>query len=105
MAKRMFSLRGIIGTLVGGAGLGLLVKKSIDFADNIAKTADVAGITTKALQEYRFAADLAGVSTEQLDGRAVRQADRRAREVVERVGDHSARSGADARAMMKAAPT
>lgn len=50
------------------------VKKGIDIiddaikrADNIAKTADVIGVTTDALQEYRYAADLSGVSTEYID--------------------------------------
>lgn len=66
-AKRAVSLRGAIGVLVGGAGLGLLVKRSIDAADTIGKTADAIGISTDALQEYRFAADLSGVETEKLD--------------------------------------
>ena len=48
-------------------GLALLTKKSIDAADSIAKTADNLGISTDALQEYRFAADLAGVSSESLE--------------------------------------
>ena len=67
MAKRTLSLRGAVATLAGGAGLGLLIKRSLDVADSIAKTADAAGISTDALQEYRFAAQLSGVATEQFD--------------------------------------
>ncbi len=66
-AKRMVSFRGIIATVAGGAGLGFLIKRSIDAADSIGKTADVIGISTDALQEYRFAAGQAGVETAALD--------------------------------------
>lgn len=55
-----------IGT-AAAAGFAVLVKRSLDAADNIAKVADSIGISTDALQEYRFAADLSGVSTEALD--------------------------------------
>ena len=64
------ALRGaaVAGAVVGAAtGLGMLVKRAIDTADAIGKAADRMGIGTDALQEYQFAADLAGVSTEKLD--------------------------------------
>lgn len=67
MGKNMLSFRGIVGTVAGAAGLGFLVKRALETADEIAKTADVIGISTKALQEYRHAAQLAGVETAQLD--------------------------------------
>ena len=63
----VLSVRGAVGILAGGAGVGLLVKRSIDAADSIAKTADAIGISTDALQELRFAADIAGVSIDGLD--------------------------------------
>ena len=66
-AKGFFSLKGAIGLALGGAGLGLLIKKSIDAGDSIAKTSKAIGISTDALQEYRFAADIAGVATETFD--------------------------------------
>jgi hypothetical protein len=47
----------------GPAALGLLIKKSLDAADRIAKIADTAGFSTDALQELSYAADLAGIST------------------------------------------
>ena len=50
-----------------GAGLVVATKKALEFADGIAKTADKVGLSTDALQKYRFAADLAGVSNGELD--------------------------------------
>ena len=55
-----------------GAGLVVATKKALSFADDIAKTADKVGVSTNALQKYRFAADLAGVKTDELD-RALRK--------------------------------
>ena len=66
-AKGFLSFRSAIGAVAGTAGIGLLIKRSIDAADSIGKAADVIGISTRSLQEYRFAADIAGVSQEQLD--------------------------------------
>ena len=63
----VLSLRGAVGVLAGSAGLGLIIKRSLDTADSIAKTADAVGISTAALQELRFAADLSGVSIDGLD--------------------------------------
>ena len=50
-----------------GAGLAVATKKALEFADGIAKTADKVGLSTDALQKYRYAADLAGVSNSELD--------------------------------------
>ena len=50
-----------------GAGFVVATKKALEFADGIAKTADKVGISTDALQKYRYAADLAGVSNGELD--------------------------------------
>lgn len=50
-----------------GAGFVVATKKALEFADGIAKTADKVGLSTDALQKYRFAADLAGVSNGELD--------------------------------------
>ena len=67
-AKSQIGLRSLIGLVAGTGGIGLLVKRSLDAADAIGKTADGIGITTAALQEYRFAAQLAGVETATIDG-------------------------------------
>ena len=50
-----------------GTGLFVATKKALSFADEIAKTADKVGVSTDALQQYRFAAELAGVKTDELD--------------------------------------
>ncbi len=63
-------VRSLGGALVGAAtagGLVALVKRSIDAADRIGKAADSIGIATDALQEYRFAANLAGIEQATLD--------------------------------------
>lgn len=56
-----------VGLTAAAAGFGVLAKKSLDFADSIAKTADKVGFSTGQLQELRVAAGLAGVSTKNLD--------------------------------------
>ena len=63
----VFSAKGAILSLAGSAGLGALVKSSLNAADKIGKVSDAIGITTSTLQEYRYAADLSGVSTQSLD--------------------------------------
>lgn len=60
---------GAVGIAVGAIGAAFVAaaKKTIDFADEIAKTADMVGLSTSALQELRVAADLAGISQGQLN--------------------------------------
>ena len=54
-------------SLAAGTAFAYMTKKALDFADVIGKTSDAAGIHTDTLQELRYAAKLAGVSTDQLD--------------------------------------
>lgn len=64
-----------VGIGIGGAaGLTRQIQETIKFADSIAKTADAAGISTNALQEYRYAAGLAGLETAEFDKAAIRLA-------------------------------
>jgi hypothetical protein len=86
MAKGMFSLRTALGVVAGTGGLGLLVKNSIEAADSIGKTADKLGITTSALQEYRFAASQSGVETKTLD-MALQRFTRRVGEAAQEKGE------------------
>jgi len=60
---------GAVGIAVGAIGAAFVAaaKKTIDFADEIAKTADKVGLSTSALQELRVATDLAGISQGELD--------------------------------------
>lgn len=56
------------GVLAGLAtGLFLMVKGTSDYGDRIAKVAGSVGITSEALQEFRFAAERSGVEAEVMD--------------------------------------
>jgi len=61
------SKMGALITVAGAIGYARLTKSSIEYADTIAKTADKLGVTTDALQEYRFAAERSGVAQTALD--------------------------------------
>lgn len=74
--KRMFSFKSVAASLVGSAGLGLVIKTSIDAADAIGKVADSANISTKKLQELRFAGDQYGATNRDIDD-AVKRFNRR----------------------------
>jgi hypothetical protein len=83
--SRIVPKGGILGSLVGQVALGTLAAKGIEKAfgavkntlnsipeaagrfDEIAKTSVRLGMSTDALQKYRYAADKAGVSNEQLN--------------------------------------
>ncbi len=61
LGRSFFSMRNAAVLAAGITGLGFLTKKALDSADAIAKASDVIGISTDALQKYRFAAGQAGV--------------------------------------------
>lgn len=67
LSSSVFSMQTAMVAAAGAAGLGALVKTSLNAADKIGKVSDAIGITTDSLQEYRYAADLSGVSTQALD--------------------------------------
>ena len=79
--------------LVGVGGIGALIKGSIDAADSLAKTADKLGVTTDALQEYRFAAERVNVKQTALDmglqrfSRRLGEADKGSGELVKTLED------------------
>ena len=64
-------LGGVVAGIAAGGGIALLINRSIAAADSIGKLADAIGVSTDTLQELRYAAGLAGVSTGQLDGALV----------------------------------
>lgn len=49
------------GLVVGVTALGVIVKKSIDAADEMSKLAQTTGVTTEALSQLQYAAGLSGV--------------------------------------------
>lgn len=57
----------VAGVTAIGAALTVATGKALDFGSEIVDTAGKLGITTDALQELRFAASQAGVSTQSLD--------------------------------------
>ncbi|RYJ61239.1 hypothetical protein [Pseudomonas songnenensis] len=63
------------------AGLGYMIKASIDAADAASKAAQSAGLTTEAYTSLAFAADMSGVSTSELDA-AMSRLNRTALEVA-----------------------
>lgn len=56
-----------IGALVGAAGMGLLTQNLLNVADKLGKTSSKLGISTKELQEFRFAAEKSGVNAMAFD--------------------------------------
>lgn len=60
--KSVFSASTAIAGLVGVAGLGAMIKSSIDAADQIGKLSTRLGASTEALSEYRHVAELSGVA-------------------------------------------
>ena len=55
-----------IGGLVAGGSLSLLVRDSLQAADEVQKLSQRLGASTEALSQYRYVADLTGVSFNQL---------------------------------------
>ena len=60
--------------LAAVAGAMELAKSAAEYSEEIANTADKLGITTKALQEYNFAALASGVSTDAMSTAEQKQA-------------------------------
>lgn len=58
----------VAAVAVAGVGVAAaaMVNKTVGAADEIAKTADKLGLSTKSLQEFRISADLAGISSAEL---------------------------------------
>ncbi len=55
------------GAVLASAALAGITRRSLEFADSLVKASDMTGIGTEALQEYRYAAAQAGVSTDELE--------------------------------------
>ena len=53
--------------VAGAFAFSRMMGSTLDMADKIAKSADKIGVSTNALQEYRYAAGLAGVESNKLD--------------------------------------
>lgn len=62
--KSIFSLRNALIAVAGVTAIGLLIKRNVEAADAIAKTADRIGLSTEAFQELQHAAEITGVEME-----------------------------------------
>jgi len=67
VAGAVLSARTAIVGLVGAAGFGLLISRSLQATDSLAKTASKIGTTTAALGGLRYAAEIAGIETRTMD--------------------------------------
>jgi len=65
LKKGAFAAAAAVGAI--GIGLVVAIKKAVNFADAIGKTADKVGITTGELQKLRFAFDIGGMAVEHTD--------------------------------------
>ena len=88
LGDRASSLRRGMRLLGGaaGGGIALLINRSIAAADAVGKTADKLGVGTAALQELRYAAQLAGIEQTTLD-MALQRFTRRAAEAAKGTGE------------------
>jgi hypothetical protein len=68
LVNRQFAvMAGRVAAVVAPAAMGALVRRAIETADELGKTAARVGFTTDALQELRFAASQSGVDQAKLD--------------------------------------
>ena len=65
--RAAFSMKSAIGLAAGVAGLGFLVKKSMDATDSMAKVSRSIGISVTELQRLRHAASIGGLEAKSLD--------------------------------------
>jgi len=67
LSKIFFNLKTAIVSAVGAGGIGLLIARSLQATDALAKTASRIGTTTEALSKLQYAGELAGIETNTLN--------------------------------------
>mgnify|MGYP000087670109 CR=1 FL=1 len=67
IARAAFSMKTAVGAAAGIAGIGFLVKRSMNLTDELAKSSRAIGVSVEALQRLRHAANLGGMESKQLD--------------------------------------
>ncbi len=82
----MSTLGGALAGIAAVGGLATLIDRSISAADAVAKTADKIGVGVEALQELRYAAQLAGVEQRTMD-MALQRFTRRVAEAAKGTGE------------------
>ena len=86
LRRGMRLLGGAVAGIAAGGGIALLINRSIAAADAVGKTADKLGVGTAALQELRYAAQLAGIEQTTLD-MGLQRFTRRAAEAAKGTGE------------------
>jgi flagellar hook-basal body complex protein FliE len=84
--KALFNFKVGLTAVAGAAGIGLLIKSSLQSIDTLGKTAQKLGVTSQALQKLRYASNLAGVETRTVD-MAVQRFTRRLSEAANGTGE------------------
>jgi hypothetical protein len=84
--KALFNFKVGLTAVAGAAGIGLLIKSSLQSIDTLGKTATKLGVTSQALQKLRYASNLAGVETRTVD-MAVQRFTRRLSEAANGTGE------------------
>jgi len=86
VTSAVFSLKTALVGVVGAAGIGLLVRNSLQATDALSKTAQKLGVTTESLSALRYAAELSGVGIQTTD-MAVQRFTRRLAEAAQGTGE------------------
>lgn len=86
LTKPLLNMRTALVGVIGGAGIGLLVKQSLSATDALAKTASKIGTTTEALSALQFAGQLTGVEVNTMN-MALQRFSRRASEAARGTGE------------------
>ena len=89
VTSAVFSLKTAIVGVVGIGGIGLLVRNSLLATDTLSKTASKLGVTTEALSQLRYAAEISGVGIQTTD-MAVQRFTRRLSEAANGTGEAKA---------------
>lgn len=66
IGKSLFSFKTALVGVAGVAGVGLLIKKTLESIDEVAKLSRVLGVSVRELQQLKFAAGISGVSLDTL---------------------------------------
>lgn len=103
-ASGIVNVKNALVGIAASAGLGVLVKGTLDYADSIGEAADALGLTTKAYQELSFAASQSGIDQEKFTasfskfvqlGESAKQGDKGPLAVFTRLGITAQEAGGD----------
>ena len=85
-ARKLVGFGAAIAGIAGGAGLAVMVKKSLESIDAVAKLSDRIGIATEDIVRFQHAGQIAGVEVESMN-KSLEQFVRRMGEANEGTGE------------------